>query len=94
MRKLKIIEHISLDGVIQHSKDDDDFPYSDRTAPYRTPEGRIVRRPEIGAELLQSCSRLFRFSFLVVTLLKADVVLVVVGAIITDTGYAIIHAAL
>jgi dihydrofolate reductase len=40
MRKLKIIEHISLDGVIQHSKDDDDFPYSDWTAPYRTPEGR------------------------------------------------------
>jgi hypothetical protein len=25
MRKLKIIEHISLDGVIQHSRDDDDF---------------------------------------------------------------------
>ena len=37
MRKLKIIEHISLDGVIQHSADDDDFPYSDWTAPYRTP---------------------------------------------------------
>jgi len=32
MRKLKIIEHISLDGVIQHTADegdDDDFPYSD-----------------------------------------------------------------
>ena len=40
MRKLKIIEHISLDGVIQHSADDDDFPYADRTAPYRTPAGR------------------------------------------------------
>ena len=40
MRKLKIIEHISLDGVIQHSADDDDFPYSDWSAPYRTPEGR------------------------------------------------------
>jgi dihydrofolate reductase len=40
MRKLKIIEHISLDGVIQHSADDDDFPYSDWTAPYRTPAGR------------------------------------------------------
>jgi len=26
MRKLKICEHISLDGVIQHSADDDDFP--------------------------------------------------------------------
>jgi dihydrofolate reductase len=42
MRKLKIIEHISLDGVIQHSADDDDdFPYSDWTAPYRgSPAGR------------------------------------------------------
>jgi dihydrofolate reductase len=39
MRKLKIIEHISLDGVIQVSGDDDDFPYGDWTAPYRTPEG-------------------------------------------------------
>ena len=40
MRKLKIIEHISLDGVIQHSADDDGFPYSDWTAPYRSPAGR------------------------------------------------------
>jgi dihydrofolate reductase len=40
MRKLKIIEHISLDGVIQASADDDAFPYSDWTAPYRTPAGR------------------------------------------------------
>ena len=40
MRKLKIIEHISLDGVIQHSSDDGDFPYSDWTAPYRSPAGR------------------------------------------------------
>jgi dihydrofolate reductase len=40
MRKLRIVEHISLDGVIQHSADDDDFPYSDWTAPYRTPAGR------------------------------------------------------
>lgn len=39
MRKLKIIEHISLDGVIQHSADDGDFPYSDWIAPYRTPAG-------------------------------------------------------
>ena len=42
MRKLKIIEHISLDGVIQHSADDDDFPYSDWTAPYRSPAGRAA----------------------------------------------------
>ena len=40
MSKLKIIEHISLDGVIQHSADDDTFLYSDWTAPYRTPAGR------------------------------------------------------
>jgi dihydrofolate reductase len=40
MRKLKIFEHISLDGVIQHSADDSDFPYGDWTAPYRTPAGR------------------------------------------------------
>ena len=38
MRKLKIFEHISLDGVIQ-SSGEDDFPYSDWTAPYRTPAG-------------------------------------------------------
>jgi dihydrofolate reductase len=40
MRKLKIIEHISLDGVIQVSGDGGGFPYSDWTAPYRTPAGR------------------------------------------------------
>ena len=40
MRKLRIMEHISLDGVIQHSADEGDFPYSDWTTPYRTPAGR------------------------------------------------------
>lgn len=40
MKKLKIIEHISLDGVIQNSADDDKFPYADWTARYRTPAGR------------------------------------------------------
>lgn len=39
MRKLRIFEHISLDGVIQNSGEDN-FPYVDWTAPYRTPEGR------------------------------------------------------
>jgi len=42
MRKLKIMEHISLDGVIQTSADpkaDSDFPYGDWTAPYRSPAG-------------------------------------------------------
>ena len=40
MRKLTIMEHISLDGVIQHSADDGDFPYGAWTVPYRTPAGR------------------------------------------------------
>lgn len=40
MRKLRIMEHISLDGVIQHSADDSGFPYSEWTVPYRTPAGR------------------------------------------------------
>ena len=40
MRKLTIIEHISLDGVIQHSADGGDFSYGDWTAPYRSPAGR------------------------------------------------------
>jgi dihydrofolate reductase len=39
MRKLRIFEHISLDGVIQ-SSGEDDFPYSNWTEPYRTPAGR------------------------------------------------------
>lgn len=39
MRTLKIMAHISLDGVIQTSGEDG-FPYADWTAPYRTPAGR------------------------------------------------------
>ncbi len=40
MRKLRIIEHISLDGVIQHSADDGDgFPYSNWVGPYRSAAG-------------------------------------------------------
>jgi len=35
MRKLEIIEHISLDSVIQVSGEDGAFPYGDWTAPYR-----------------------------------------------------------
>ena len=42
MRKLRIFEHISLDGVIQQSADENDFPYSDWSAPYRTPAGREI----------------------------------------------------
>lgn len=40
MRALRIIEHISLDGVIQVSQDDGDFPYGDWKAPYRSPAGQ------------------------------------------------------
>jgi dihydrofolate reductase len=40
MRKLKIFEHISLDGVIQQSADENNFPYGDWSTPYRTPAGR------------------------------------------------------
>ena len=39
MRKLRIFEHISLDGVIQHTADDGSFPYTGWTTPYRTPAG-------------------------------------------------------
>ncbi len=39
MRKVKIIEHISLDGVIQLSADGGDFPYGDWKSPYRSPAG-------------------------------------------------------
>ena len=30
MRRLKIMQHISLDGVIQHSADENDFPYTEQ----------------------------------------------------------------
>ncbi|SNC77661.1 Dihydrofolate reductase [Hymenobacter gelipurpurascens] len=38
MRKIRILEHISLDGVIQH-EDGDGFAHANWTAPYRTPAG-------------------------------------------------------
>jgi hypothetical protein len=40
MRKLKIMEHISLDGVIQQSTDNDEFPYSGWTTPLSNPRWR------------------------------------------------------
>ena len=41
MRKLKLLEHISLDGIIQiRGSDVDDYAHGDWTAPYRTPAGR------------------------------------------------------
>jgi dihydrofolate reductase len=39
MPKLKLYEHISLDGVVQHSVDENNFAYGDWTAPYRSPAG-------------------------------------------------------
>ena len=36
MRKIRIFEHVSLDGVIEH---DDGYAYGGWTAPYRTPAG-------------------------------------------------------
>jgi len=51
MRKLKIIEHISLDGVIQTSSgpgEDGEFPYGDWTAPYRSPAGLAMVLSEWG----------------------------------------------
>jgi dihydrofolate reductase len=47
MRGLKIIEHMSLDGVIQ-SSGEDGFPYAEWTAPYRTPAGRDLLLAEHG----------------------------------------------
>jgi dihydrofolate reductase len=44
MRRIRIIEHISLDGVIQspggRNEDGDDYPHGGWTAPYRSAAGR------------------------------------------------------
>jgi hypothetical protein len=45
MRKMRIMEHISLDSVIQQSADENDFPYGAWTAPYRPPAGRDATPP-------------------------------------------------
>src|SRR5580692_11856385 len=56
MRKLKIIEHISLDGVVQTtSSPEDDFPYGDWTAPYRSPAGLQIVNEMYG----KTCDLLF-----------------------------------
>src|SRR4051812_49166255 len=39
MRKIRIFEHISLDGIIEH---DDGYAYGAWTAPYRTPAGLAI----------------------------------------------------
>jgi len=39
MRKIRIFEHISLDGVIEH---DGDYTYGAWTTPYRSPAGAAI----------------------------------------------------
>ncbi len=46
MRKIKITEHISLDGVIEH---DDNYSYGAWTVPYRTPAGAAMLFEAYGA---------------------------------------------
>ncbi len=38
MRKIRVLEHISLDGVIQH-ENDENFAYGNWTLPFRSPAG-------------------------------------------------------
>jgi len=51
MRKLRIFEHISLDGVIQMSNGpgEGEFPYGDWTGPYRSPAGLAMLVEKYGA---------------------------------------------
>ena len=46
MRKIRIFEHISLDGVIEH---DGDYIYGAWTTPYRSPEGAAMLFEAYGA---------------------------------------------
>lgn len=49
MRKLKLVEHISLDGVMEVAAGpNSDFPYGDWTAPYRSPAGLAIVLAEYG----------------------------------------------
>lgn len=51
MRKIRIFEHISLDGVIEH---DDNFAYGAWTVPYRSPAGlqAVLEAQGTGFDLL------------------------------------------
>lgn len=51
MRKIRIFEHISIDGVIEHAGD---YEYGGWTTPYRTPEGQamLLERYGPGFDLL------------------------------------------
>jgi hypothetical protein len=53
VRRLRILEHISLDGVIQVSSEDG-VPYGDWSAPNRTPAGRdeVMAAQGAGFDLL------------------------------------------
>ncbi|NHA06938.1 dihydrofolate reductase [Mucilaginibacter sp. HC2] len=46
MRKIRIFEHISLDGVIEH---DGDYTYGAWTNPYRSPDGAALVLESYGA---------------------------------------------
>ena len=48
MRKIRIFEHVSLDGVIQNSNDGDGFPFADWTTAYRTPDGAAALAASYG----------------------------------------------
>lgn len=47
MRKIRIFEHISLDGVIEHGKN---YAYGGWTAPYRTPAGMAMLLEKYGTD--------------------------------------------
>jgi dihydrofolate reductase len=47
MRKIRIFEHISLDGVIQ-SSGENNFPYENWNTPYRTPAGMAAMVEKYG----------------------------------------------
>lgn len=47
MRKIRIFEHISLDGVIEHDKN---YLYGGWTAPYRTPAGMAMLLEAYGTD--------------------------------------------
>jgi len=49
MRKLKIFSHVSLDGVMQHTADENGFPYGGWTGAYRSPEGMELTLAHHGA---------------------------------------------
>jgi hypothetical protein len=47
MRKIRFIEQISLDGVIQQSADENDFPYSNWSHPIGPPLAEMQYSPHM-----------------------------------------------